>query len=166
MKKLLIAAILMFQIQGFAQEKMMEQKMESKAAMNAPAVGIKNFRSLFYSLIQVLELPPTDSINRYYQSVMNRLPKEGRLDEILNPTILMSIKGLASAFCQEYSLKNPMKSDEKIEDMLNGLSARIYGRALTANETKLISDVLSTTTADKKMLACTSMASSLEFLIQ
>ncbi len=138
----------------------------SNACFAGPtAVGVKNFRSLNYSLAAVTGVKPTPEINKYFKSIMTRLPKDGRLDEVLNPSTLMTIKSLAALFCKEFSKNNRDLSQKSDQEILAVLSDRIYGRNLSDAELKTQLSLISSA-QDKVFVACTSQASSMEFLLQ
>jgi hypothetical protein len=143
--------------------------LSSSAWASDPSLAVKNFRSFYYSLSVVTGVRTTPEIMAYYASAMTRLPKDGRLDEILNPSAFMAIKGLASMFCKEYAAQRPAQppasSDPSDQEILNALSLKIYGRSLTAQENKILLELM-VGSEDKVFIACTAMTSSFDFLVQ
>lgn len=127
--------------------------------------GVKNFRSLYYSLSAVTGVKPTKEIEEYYKSVMTRLPKDGRSDEV-NASMLLSEKGLAALFCKELAISGALILPPQA--LLSELSHRFYGRELSASEMERMLKGFQVWPLpwDRQFIACTAMASSLEFLIQ
>lgn len=129
-----------------------------------PVVGLKDFRSIYYSLAAVTEVRPTQEIQKYYQENMTKFPTFGRVEE-LSTSGLMALKGLAGLFCREFSRSYQAPGD--LNSMLSDLSSRFYGRELSAEESRKMTELIrSSREENKPFLACTAMTSSLEFLVQ
>ncbi len=98
-------------------------------------IGIKNFRSYYYSLQVVTGITPTPAIAKEYrENAMSRLPKEGRIDE-LNMTVFIAARGLAAMFCSEFQNLHQTEMNNLSDEVLtNQLADRILGRAPTPVE--------------------------------
>lgn len=131
-----------------------------------PTIGLKNFRSIYFSLQAVTGVKPTPAIIEKYKSIQSRLPKEGRVDEMSNQ-MLLAVKDLAGIFCKEFASQNPQLSPANEPALIEELSQRIYGRSLSQNENKRLTVFLSTAQLNNKVfLTCAAMTSSIEFLVQ
>jgi len=150
MKNLIITAVLLMTQVAWAAE---------------PTIGLKNFKSIYYSLANATGVKPTQAINDYYKSVMTRFPKDGRVNE-MSSSLLLAAKGVAGMFCKEFSKTYQAPND--VNAMLSDLSQRFYGRQLSVGEAKELTDLVNKTSpqTNKSFLVCTAMTSSIEFLVQ
>jgi hypothetical protein len=132
-----------------------------------PALGIKNFRALFYSMKVVTGVTPTPEMRaRFQTSIMTRLPQNGRVAELSNQTLL-AVQELASLFCDPFAKANPANgvSDEQ---MLQNMSQRFFSHGLIQNQSNSFKELFAHLGADKNkvFVACTVMLSSSEFVAQ
>src|SRR4029079_19809824 len=107
------------------------------------------------------------TINGYYQSVITKLPKDGRVVEV-SSVMLVSVEGLAALFCKELVLQHQDVASDDNQPILKEMSHRIYGRDLTETENQKMTELLDSVRdhSNRWFWACTAMASSPEFLLQ
>lgn len=138
------------------------------ADVSGPTIGLKDFRAFYYSLISVTGVKPTQEIKAYFKSVMTRLPKDGRVEE-MSSSMLLAAKGISAIFCREFSKTYSGRHVAGSESlMLQDLSQRFYNRRLGEPESKILLRSFRSIShkVDRVFLACTAMTSSIEFLVQ
>jgi hypothetical protein len=140
---------------------------QTQADAIKPALGIKNFRALFYSMKAVTGVTPTPEMRtRFQTSIMTRLPQSGRVAELSNQTLL-AVQELASLFCDPFAKANPANgmSDEQ---MLQNMSQRFFSHGLIQNQSNSFKELFAHLGPDKSktFAACTVMLSSSEFIAQ
>lgn len=139
--------------------------LSAAAQAQTPTMGLKNFREFYYSLIATTGVTPTPEMKTYYASVMNRLPKDGRVGE-MSATVSSTEKSVAGLFCKEFSKTYKPSSDT--DSMLQDLSDRFYQRPLSVNEAKILTGLLSKMSpqTNKAFVVCTAMTGSVEFSVK
>jgi hypothetical protein len=137
----------------------------SVLAQSEPVVGLKNFRSFYYSLISVTGVKPTPAINKHYKELMTRLPKDGRIDEFSGQTA-MAAKDIAGLFCQEFAKTYQAPADTNA--MFSDLSNRFYQRPMSVEEAKTLTALVGSLKSgtNKTFMVCTAMLASIDFLVQ
>ena len=132
-----------------------------------PTLGLKNFRSLYYSLQVATGVKPTKEIRDFFQSNMSRLPKDGRPDEMSSPMLLAS-KALAGLFCKEFSRSQAGLQNQSFDSLTKVLSNQFYNRDLTSIESTSLMKLKGELqpTRDSVFIVCVAMTSSIEFLVQ
>jgi hypothetical protein len=158
------------------------------------AVVLKNFRQIYESLIIATGVDGSDpAVSEYYAKVRNRLPKEGKPEEITAPAML-GYSALSGVFCKRMIEKDKAITDvtkrqahaaidfkklpNQIDDntrkkLLNTYSDLFWQREPTGDEMNTLLVLMKTaqtanTTADLQnilIVTCTAVAASLTSLI-
>ena len=135
----------------------------SRAA--GPTIGLKNFKAIYFSMANATGVKPSNDIRLYNGSIETKFPRSGRVNE-MSSSVLMAAKDLAGVFCKEFSKKYHAPSDTNA--MFSELSQKLYGRELSIDEAKELSELVTKTSprSNKPFLVCTAMLSCIEFLVQ
>jgi len=137
-----------------------------------PNIGLKNFRSIYFSMARVTGIKPTDEIRKHYQEIMSRFPKDGRINEF-SASVVLAQKDLAGLFCKEFAktYQEPGGLNVTLSNLnvvLSDLSERFYQRAMSQQEAKMLTDLVAKLRpqTNRDFIICSAMLGAEEFLVQ